>query len=168
MYLYICPLSHVDEAVRTHGAAHVVTLINLQTPVPTPASVPAGNHLFLGMNDIAEPREGFVSPSRDQVAELIAFARGWDRAAPVVVHCWAGVSRSTAAAFTIACTLRPERPADDIARDIRRLSATATPNPMIVRFADGLLERGGEMVRAAQSIGRGQMAAEGVPFRLDV
>lgn len=168
MYLYVCPLSHLVEAVATHSAGHVVTLINQQTPVPTPAGIPADRHVFLGMNDIAAPRPGFVSPSMEQVARLIELARAWDRKAPIVIHCWAGVSRSTAAAFTVACALSPDRPEKEIAEDIRRLSPTATPNPMIVQFADELLERDGAMIAAARSIGRGEMAMEGVPFRLDI
>ncbi len=168
MYLYVCPLSHLEGAVKEHDAGHVLTLINLQTPVPTPPGIAPEDHLFLGMNDIAAPREGFVPPSSEQVQHLIDFASGWDRRKPVIVHCWAGVSRSTAAAFTVACALQPDRAEQEIAKEIRFLSPTASPNPMIVGYADGLLNRSGRMVDAVRSIGRGQATMEGVPFRLDV
>lgn len=168
MYLYVCPLSHLERAVKEHDAGSVLTLINIQTAVPTPPGIAAENHVFLGMNDIAAPRDGFVSPSDDHVSEVIAFAKRWDRKKPAIVHCWAGVSRSTAAAFTIACTLQPDRAEQEIAKEIRFHSPTATPNPMIVRHADRLLDREGRMVAAVQSIGRGQTTMEGVPFRLDV
>jgi predicted protein tyrosine phosphatase len=85
-----------------------------------------------------------------------------------VVHCWAGISRSTAAAFVVACTLNPERDERDIAWAIRRASPTATPNLRIVTLADEILEREGRMVAAIEAIGRGQVAGEGVPFRLDL
>src|SRR5262249_43235110 len=99
----------------------------------------------------------------------IEFVRGWDhRAAPMVVHCWAGISRSTAAAFVSVCALRPERNERDIAWAIRKASPTATPNTRIVTLADAMLGRNGRMVAAIESIGRGAMAEEGVPFRLDL
>lgn len=168
MYLFVCSLARLPGAVETHAASHVLTLINTQTEVPTPGSVASGKHLFLGMNDIAEPREGFVVPGEEHVVSLIDFAKGWDRKAPMIVHCWAGVSRSTAAAFTIACLLNPDRPEAEIAAEIRFHSPTATPNPRIVAHADRLLGREGRMVEAIEGIGRGEMAMEGVPFRLDL
>jgi predicted protein tyrosine phosphatase len=38
----------------------------------------------------------------------------------------------------------------------------------IVAFADTMLARKGRMVAAIDEIGRGETAAEGVPFRLDL
>jgi predicted protein tyrosine phosphatase len=67
-----------------------------------------------------------------------------------------------------ACALNPARDELAIARELRRLSATATPNMRIVSLADGMLGRDGRMMAAIDSIGRGEMAYEGVPFRLDL
>ena len=94
--------------------------------------------------------------------------RSWDRAAPLVVHCWAGISRSTAAAFVSVCALRPERDEREIAWAIRRASPTAMPNIRIVTFADAMLQRKGRMVAAVEAIGRGVECYEGHPFRLDL
>jgi predicted protein tyrosine phosphatase len=94
--------------------------------------------------------------------------RSWDRAAPLVIHCYAGVSRSTAGAFVSACALNPRRAEAEIARDIRRLSPTATPNARIVALADQMLGRDGRMVTAIEAIGRGVECYEGHPFHLDL
>jgi len=51
---------------------------------------------------------------------------------------------------------------------LRRASPTATPNIRIVSLADRLLGRQGRMVAAIETIGRGLMATEGTPFRLDL
>src|SRR6202023_2086340 len=124
--------------------------------------------LFRRLPDLCEPLEGHVAPDAEHVADLIGFVRGWDQAAPLVVHCWAGISRSTAAAFVSVCALRPERDEREIAWAIRRASPTATPNLRIVAFADLMLERDGRMLTAIESIGRGSLASEGVPFGLDL
>ena len=88
------------------------------------------------------------------------------RSRPIVVHCFAGISRSTAAAFITLCTVRPERDEHDIARRLRAASPYAFPNARLVALADGLLEREGRMIAAIQSIGRGEIVAESVPFGL--
>ena len=112
--------------------------------------------------------EGYTAPAEEHVARLIDFVGRWDRAAPMVVHCYAGISRSTAGAFVAACALNPERDEQQIAWEIRRASRTATPNPRIVSLADQLLKRDGRMIRAIETIGPGDFATEGHPFRLDI
>jgi predicted protein tyrosine phosphatase len=97
---------------------------------------------------------------------LLDFARRWDRAKPLVVNCYAGISRSTASAYIIAAALQPSRDERELARALRRASPTATPNIRLVALADEMLGRDGRMVEAVQSIGRGADAFEGVPFVL--
>lgn len=70
---------------------------------------------------------------------MLAFADSWDGPRPMLIHCLAGVSRSTAAAFVIVCA-RSERGEEmDWARRLRRAVPTATPNPMIIAPADSQL-----------------------------
>jgi len=166
MMIHVCSLARLYSTVEQTGARHVVTLLGADDFIERPPTVPADNHLFLRMHDISEPLEGHVAPDVEHVEDLLAFVRGWDRATPMVVHCWAGISRSTAAAFVSVCALEPARDERAVAWAIRRASPTATPNIRIVRFADAMLRRDGRMVAAIESIGRGELADEGVPFRL--
>jgi predicted protein tyrosine phosphatase len=166
--IHVCSLARLHSTVKKTGARHVVTLLTANDEIERPAGVPSCNHLFLRMHDINEPLDGHVAPDADHVADLLDFVRGWDQAAPLVVHCWAGISRSTAAAFVSVCALKPQRDEREIAWAIRRASPTATPNMRIVAFADNMLARKGRMVAAIDEIGRGETAAEGVPFRLDL
>jgi predicted protein tyrosine phosphatase len=136
--------------------------------VQRPQGIVAGNHLILGMDDIAEPMDGFIAPADEHVSRLLTFVRGWDRAAPLVVHCYAGISRSTAGAYVAACALNPARDELGIAQALREASPTATPNIRIVTLADRLLGRSGRMVTAIKTIGQGETAYEGVPFRLEL
>ena len=94
--------------------------------------------------------------------------RGWDRSAPLVVHCYAGISRSTASAFAAACLLNPHRDEIAIARQIRAASPIAPPNRLIVSLADKALGREGRMLRALDEMGPGSMMVEGRPFRIDL
>ena len=164
----VCPLSRLAATIQATGARHVVTLINEGTAVPVSAERDGIEHLFLGFNDICEPAEGMICPAETHIVDLLAFMSRWDRASPVVVHCFAGISRSTAAAFTCICALRPDLDEQLIARRLRQRSPEATPNARMVALADEVLRRDGRMVRAIAGIGRGADAFEGSIFTLGV
>jgi len=166
--IHVCSLSLLHRTVEETGARHVVTLLRDVHLVTRPESVAADQHLVLGMDDIPEPADGYVAPCEEHVQKLIAFARGWDRATPLVVHCYAGISRSTAGAFVTACALNPSRAELLIAQELRQRSHTASPNRRIVSIADHLLGRHGRMVDAIEAIGPGAVAYEAVPFRLEL
>jgi predicted protein tyrosine phosphatase len=166
--IHVCSLARLHATVEQTGARRVVTLMRDVELVRRPPTIDHADHLLLRLDDISEPIYGYTVPGEEHVAELLTFVRSWDRAAPLVIHCYAGVSRSTAGAFVSACALNPRRPETEIARDIRRLSPTATPNIRIVTLADRMLAREGRMVAAVEAIGRGIECYEGHPFRLDL
>jgi len=166
--IHVCSLARLHDTVRETGARHVVTLIKDISLVHRPATIRAENHLLLDMDDINDPIEGYVAPAEEHVGDLLRFVRAWDRANPLVVHCFAGISRSTAGAFVTACALNPRRDEMKIARALRDASPTATPNIRIVSLADRILQRDGRMVTAIRSIGTGMAAYQTEPFRLEL
>jgi len=166
--IHVCALSLIDETARATGAASLITLLSPGTPVARPQSIAADRHLYLSISDIVAPSEGQVLADDAHVRELLDFVRGWDRASPIIIHCYAGVSRSTAAAFITACAINPEEDEAGIARRLRAASPTATPNLHLVALADTLLGREGRMVDAIKAIGRGEECFEGVPFALEI
>ena len=166
--IHVCSLARLYSTVEETGAQHIVTLLKIPDRVERPAHIAPGNHLILSIDDISAPIDGYTCPGEEHVERLIAFAGKWDRAAPMVVHCFAGISRSTAGAFVAACARNPVRDEMQIAWDIRRASRTAQPNARIVSIADRLLKRDGRMMRAVEAIGPGDAAMEGDPFRLEI
>jgi predicted protein tyrosine phosphatase len=166
--LHVCSLAHMPGTVEATGASHVITVMADVKQVRRPASILEDNHLVISMDDITEVAEGFTAPALDHVEQVLNFGRKWGRAAPMVIHCYAGISRSTASAFAIACALNPNRSESDIARRIRSASALAQPNRLIVSHADRLLGREGRMLRALDEIGPGNLTIEGRPFYIDL
>lgn len=164
--LHVCSLSRLAETVAATQASHLVTLINVGTPVERPTAIGAERHLVVGVSDIVEPMDGHILPAEAHVRAFLDFVEGWDRARPLVIHCYAGISRSTAAVYIAACALAPERDETEIARALRRASAFATPNRLLVAIADRMLGREGRMLSAIAEIGRGAEAFEGEPFCL--
>lgn len=164
----MCSLPRLTDTVTRTGARHVVSLLGNEDNLVIPPGIVRANHLWLKLHDIAAPRDGYVHPASAHVEELIGFVKRWERESPLVIHCFAGVSRSTAAAFTAICVLNPEGKEAAIAQALRRASPTATPNLRIVALADDILGRNGRMVDAVTAIGQGVVLAEAAPFRLEL
>jgi predicted protein tyrosine phosphatase len=166
--IHVCSLALLHDTVNATGARHVVTLLKEIALVQRPAAVAAENHLHIDVDDISRPMDGYTHPCEEHVGRLLKFVRDWDRAAPMVIHCYAGISRSTASAYAAACALNPGREETAIAWELRRASRTAVPNRLIVALADKLLKRDGRMTAAIETIGPGAAAYEGMPFRLEL
>lgn len=166
--IHVCSLADLHPTVARTGASHVLTVMANVGQVQRPPSVLAENHLRVSMNDITDEMDGFVAPNDGHVEQVLGFVRGWDRNAPLVIHCYAGISRSTASAFMAICALNPNRDEESIARQIRAASPSAYPNRLLITLADKALGRDGRMVRALDAIGPGSMTVEGRPFRLDL
>ena len=166
--LHVCSLPRIGETVARTGARSLMTLLSPGTAVVRPAEIVPERHLYLALSDIVAPLPGQTLAASAHLEDMLTFVRGWDRAEPMVIHCFAGVSRSTAAAFIAACALAPERDELTIARAIRDASPTATPNVRLVALADEALGRKGRMTRAIESIGRGEDCFEGTPFVLEL
>jgi predicted protein tyrosine phosphatase len=164
MSIIVCPLSYVETVCEARRPSHLISLLDPGHVIPTPTGL--GPHLRIGVHDIAEEAEGLICPDETVVEQVVAFGRTWEGAAPMVVHCWAGISRSGASAFTLACARNPDASPIEIAEEIRRRSRYASPNRRIVALADDLLGRRGRMVDAIDRIGRGEIAPEGRPYEI--
>jgi predicted protein tyrosine phosphatase len=151
--IIVCGLADVPDLIARRRPSHMVTLLDPASMIETPSGVAPERHLKLAVNDIANPMEGLILPDESVVARLLAFGRDWDETRPMLVHCWAGISRSTASAFVLACERSPEAPEEKIALAMRRVAAHASPNRRIVALADDMMGRRGRMVDAVAAMG---------------
>ena len=165
--LHVCPLSQLDATLKAYRPTHVLSLVSPGTVVALPDDYCPTHHLVLEFNDIPEERQGFLAPSCEHVLQILEFGRSVPSPAPLLVHCWAGVSRSTAAAYMIACDQLPTIHEAWLAAYLRDVSPVATPNPRLVALADSLLQRHERMTRAIAQIGRGAETFEGNCFTLN-
>lgn len=168
MKLIVSSLADMPTIIRVARPSHLITLLGPDSMIATPRGIAAERHLKVAVHDIAEPNEGLIHPTADIVENILRFGRTWEPRDPMLVHCWAGVSRSSATAFILACERAPETSEQTIAEHLRRASVAATPNPLMVELADDMLGRGGRMVDAVRSIGIGQYVHPNPPYELAV
>jgi predicted protein tyrosine phosphatase len=163
--VHVGPLSAVAAMVRDCRASHLLTCLH-DNAVQTPITIERARHLRLIMHDIAEAIPDHTPPDAQHIGRLIDFARDWGGHSAMVVHCFAGISRSTAAAFITLCAVNPDAPEALIAQRLREASPTAYPNRLMVRLADEALVRRGRMIKAVERMGRAEPAYEAIPFML--
>jgi predicted protein tyrosine phosphatase len=159
--IIVTPLSAVEDTIRRYRPSHMVTLLSPEHMIATPEAIAAARHLKLGLNDVSFAEASEAPPEERHIDQLLAFGRGWDAQAPMLIHCWAGVSRSMAAAYTLLCDRLGPGSEREIAHAIRLRAPHAFPNALMVRYADELLQRRGRMVEAIEEIGRGSIVIEG-------
>lgn len=168
--IIISPLEAVAEVTADHPDAFVCGLLGPEMKHPD-LPVMEARRLRLTFHDVSETREGMTPPDMRHVRELLAFLERWRGQPgkhPLIVHCWAGISRSPAAAFIAACMLHPDREEASLAAGLRALAPDVTPNIRMVRLADSLLERGGRMEVAVRALGRGAETSWGRVRKWDV
>ena len=154
MKILVCPLSKVDDLVMEHRPARVISLLDPERTFPELGDGYAGRHLRLRFHDITIPAPDRVMPAAEHIQEFLRFLDGWNETDVLLIHCRAGISRSTAAAYIAACYLHPDRDEHEIALELRRASTLARPNGTLVRLADEIMGRAGRMAAAIEDTGR--------------
>jgi predicted protein tyrosine phosphatase len=166
MSIWICSLAAAPQLVRQLRPSRVVSLLSPYDTFPTFEGFSSDLHLQVPIHDIVDDVGDWRAPDLSDAESVIKFVHPWDRAAPMLIHCWAGISRSTASAFITACVHNPDADEHEIAEAIRAASPTASPNRRLVAHADALLGRNGRMNHAVDSIGRGSAAMEAQAFSI--
>ncbi len=163
--IYVCSLAELPRFAEAVRPSHLISLLGDDPFPPTPDSVTDGGHLKVHMHDIVEPAPGCITPETEHMEGLIDFADRWRRAGPMVIHCYAGVSRSTAAALVVLCRYNRGREAE-AARLLRERAPHAHPNRRMVELADALMGCEGRLTAAVDAMSLPDFLAQQGPVSL--
>lgn len=172
MFIHVCPLPAIEKTLRDSGAGHLLSLMGPSGMVDPWPGIEAGRHLRITINDITEPGEGLVLAEASHIEQIVDFVKSWSAhqtarsPQPMVIHCWAGISRSTAAAYIALCALNEAVSERAVANALRRAAPFAKPNPRLVGLADTVLGRRGRMTAAIEALPEAEWLATGRPFAL--
>lgn len=136
------------------GVTHILSILDPGWPEPEAlGAFDPHRVLELRFHDVIDASPGCIAPESLDVEQLLTFGRdlAMARDPHLLVHCHAGVSRSTAAAALILAQTRPDRPAEEALQAVVRQRPRAWPNLRILELGDALLERHGEIVNAARA-----------------
>ena len=162
--LTVCGISELQGHCG-HRVSHVLSILDPGFPDPEAfGAYAAHERLQLRFYDIIDEQPDMLAPQKEHVESLLAFGRdlprGGDAPAHLLVHCHAGVSRSTAAMTLLLAQARPDRPAAEALAEVVRIRPIAWPNLRMLELGDALLGRGGALVEAAHARYRAVMARD--------
>ncbi len=150
--LTICGIDELDGH-STAQVTHVLSILDPGYPDPRAfAGYDPHHRVTMRFHDIIGPWPGWEAPEREHVEALVAFGEELDDAGEnlqhLLVHCHAGISRSTAAMATLLARHTPLGEEEGIFERIREIRPIAWPNSRMIGFADDILGRGGRLSAA--------------------
>jgi predicted protein tyrosine phosphatase len=154
----ICGL---DELIghRGRGVTHILSILDPEWP--DPEAFQAFDPHFratLRFHDAIEPGPDILLPQKADVEAILTFGRDAAEAGGLLIHCHAGISRSTAATLMILAQARPNEEEDGLADRLLQTRPQAWPNSRMMAFADELLDRRGRLMAATTGIYAQQLA----------
>lgn len=163
--IHVSSLAALPDVAASLQTFDLLTLLSPRAEPRDWSAVARASHVQLSFHDITELTPDLIAPDAEVIRAVLAFGRATVVDRPLLIHCWAGISRSSAAAYAIVCDRNPGYEMA-IAEELRRRSAYVTPNKLMVALADEALGRGGRMIEAIARIGRGAETAVGEPYQL--
>ncbi|WP_284946868.1 tyrosine phosphatase family protein [Acidisoma cladoniae] len=157
----VCGIEELDGHGAL-GASHVLSILDPDHPVPE-AFGTFGEHekLELRFDDIVDETPGKLAPQAAHVEQLLAFGRNLmtepKSRAHLLVHCHAGISRSTASMALILAQAMPDLSAEGILAMVHGIREKAWPNIRLMEVGDASLGRQGTLVAATSALHRLQM-----------
>jgi predicted protein tyrosine phosphatase len=150
MKITICGIPELASHSEA-GVTHVLSIIDPGWPDPEAfGDFPPHHREALRFHDVIEPTQGAV-PTAAHVTRLLAFGEDVmvaGGATHLLIHCHAGISRSTASAALLLAQADPARAAEDIFAEISRLRPRAWPNLLLLELGEAALGRTGEIAPA--------------------
>ena len=142
--------------------SHVLSILDPEWPAPEAfGAFSEHEKLELRFHDVIEERPGMVMPQLTDVEQLLEFGRRLGREpradAHLLVHCHAGVSRSSASMALLIAQAMPKRSGNVIFADILRIRPQIWPNLRIIEIGDRTLGRNGDLIAAAVDVYRLQL-----------
>ncbi len=153
MKIIVCPLSALETSLRETAASRMISLSGPGKSRKRPDQISDG-FLALEFNDISAPANGLIAPNENHISALISFFQDWNQVSPLLIHCWMGISRSTAAAVIAHACLNPGQDMQKLAARLRAASPSATPNRLMIEIAD----KGRPMPKGRAPIGNHPMS----------
>ena len=145
----ICGLSELPHHADA-GFSHVISILDPAWPDPQDfARYGAHRRVIWRFDDVVEVGQGYTEPSAGNVRAILELGRELleETSAQLLVHCHAGVSRSTATAVILMVQPNPGRERDAFA-ELASIRPRSWPNALMVGMADEMLGRGGELTAA--------------------
>lgn len=151
----VCGLEELAGHGRS-GVSHVLSILDPGWPDPDFAAYGEPRRTVLRFHDAIAPAPDIVLPESRDIEAILAFGRDIaadaGRQAHILIHCHAGISRSTAALAILMAEAEPDTPAENLIARLHAQREKSWPNARMIGFADAMLSRHGTLTEAVRRL----------------
>jgi predicted protein tyrosine phosphatase len=142
---HICGIEELHAAPLA-TARRVVSILEPAAALPSALAAFRGELLVLRFDDVIVAGCDYRAPEPHDIERLLEFDRERAEHDRLVIHCTAGISRSTAAFAILAAQRRPGAEAE-VFTELRSIRPRAWPNSLMIALADDILDARGRLVQ---------------------
>ena len=143
--IFVCGVHNLEYAINSIKPDSLISVVQESYQPDEKISSKINKHLRISIDDIVDKQLGKVIPTKKNVEILLKFFETMDLNKPTVIHCLAGISRSSACALILRRT-QTDIPDIELVSKFRSLMPHAHPNKLLIEYADSLLNRKGELI----------------------
>jgi predicted protein tyrosine phosphatase len=107
--------------------------------------------MFINMDDVND-ETAYYAPKKDDIHLILNWSKRLPKYTKLLVHCFGGISRSTAVALAIKVQCNGLNKIDDCILWLLKERPMACPNKIITKYADELLNANGKLINAVENI----------------
>lgn len=147
----VCSKNQVRQRVKAVNATHLITMLDPGDKIWRPSRIPRENHLWLAFKDEEDPTSRFA-PTEEHCKIILEFGANLPSDSVTVVHCFAGMCRSTSSAFALFVQ---KHGLDSIwigRQWLQEDRPQAMPNMLMAKHFDKLLNANGKFEKMCQFI----------------
>ena len=158
MEIFVSTLRELRENCHINDITHVLSVItaDMLHEIKLPSNFNRDNWLFENMDDMIDI-DAPKAPTKAQIYRILKWGRSLPADAKVLVHCYAGVSRSTASALILKVQEQGISNIDNCIKWLVNHRPNACPNPVIMWHADELLSADGILFKKSEEVANARL-----------
>lgn len=159
MKIFVCSRGAVSKFTSRVKATHVLSILDPGRRPFLHPKTPKKNWLLVHFEDnlyFEEPH----GPTIEHVSQILEWGKSLPDDAILLVHCEAGVSRSTAAALALLVQHHGIEKLQECVAALVDVRPEASPNKLVTKLADDLLGCNGELHAAGERIATEKLARQ--------
>lgn len=169
--IIISSFAHATQYVADHNPEFILSICDPGSESLVKRGTACKEHCILEFHDVVQvfgsgPYD-YIVPSTTHAATIMEFGRRWDGQGDLLVHCYAGVSRSSAAGLIILATIAPNQIVD-AAKKLRESGPWLWPNDLLIECGDHVLGSNGRLIATAEAMGAARMIGAPRPAILEL
>ena len=140
--IHVCSLAAARELdVSVYNGVITIEDTTIEEPFRVEDNGP--QQLVLRFDDISVPMDGYVEPDESHIHAALAFAYkiAKDTGGSILIHCHAGISRSSAIALAIIAQRLGRGKEKEAVTQLEMINPNCRPNKSLVWMTDEILKR---------------------------